>query len=197
MPFLTAAPYILQGMSALGGIFGHKKKYIDPEMMRQKYGAPAITRDAQQYYNTILNSPYGRQLMASAATSGQGMQTDLNARVAGTGQGPAGGSDSGASDFASASGPQLQGSLESGARSNVWSQALPLAVQQNQNLASLEYANNAERNATPNTWQRIGAAAGGAAAMFPGQAPRARAALPTDAANGMDSAWSMLGKVRQ
>ncbi len=170
--FLAAIPYILQGASLLGGLFGHKKKkYLSPEYMRQKYGPQAISRDAQQYYNTILSSAYGRQLMASAATQGQEMQTDLNSRIAATGQGPTGGGDSASSDFAAASGPQIQRGLEGQVQGNVWQQALPLAVDQNQRLAELEMQNTQEQNADPTMLGRIGTAAGQAASMFPGRAP--------------------------
>src|SRR6267142_351409 len=102
---LTAAPYVL---NALGGVFGGKKKYIAPEMLRQKYGPAAVAKDAQALSNYILNSPYGQQLMAQAAEAGQGLQGEQNSRAAASGLSPDTGGESGASTFATAAGTQAQ-----------------------------------------------------------------------------------------
>lgn len=154
---LTAAPYIL---NALGGVFGSKKRYIDPEELRQKYGPAAIARDTQSLSNYILNSPYGQQLLSQAAQSGQQMQTDVAARSAEAGLSPDTGGASGSSVFAAAAAPQAQASLERGVKANVWQAALPIAAGQNNDYANLELQNNAERNAEPSTFQKIAAAAG-------------------------------------
>ena len=167
--FIQAIPYVLQGLSAMGGIFGHKKKYIDPEMLRQKYGPAAVASDAQQLSNHILNSPYGQQLMASAATQGQGLESNMAQNAARSGLDASSGGESGASTFATGAASQAQAGLERGVKADVWKSALPIAAQQNQGYADLEMQNNEEQNNTPNAWQRIGAAAGQAASMFPGQ----------------------------
>jgi len=105
---IKAAPYILQGLSALGGVFGKKKKYMDAETLRQLYGPRAIGKDTQELSNYILNSPYGQQLMASAAEQGQGLQTDMAARAAASGLSPDTGASSGASDFQVSAATQAQ-----------------------------------------------------------------------------------------
>jgi hypothetical protein len=194
--WLAAVPYVLQGLSALGGIIGKKHQYVDPEKLREKYGAAAIARDAMKHYNAILASPYGRQLMASAAASGQEMQTDLAANTARAGLGPGTGADSGSSVFAASAGPQIQASLERRERGNIWQQALPIAAAENQRLAELEISNNAERNAQPNAWQRLGSAAATAASFQPGAPDDSqdivqRAARRRKAALGMSGAASV------
>lgn len=180
---LMAAPYIMQGLSALGGVFGGKKKYLDPQMLMQKYGPYAVSQLTQQYANHILNSPYGQQLLSSAATSGQEAQTNLAAGAAASGLDASSGGASGASDFAAATAPQIQGGLERGVRADVWKAALPLAQDQANRAYDLEVANNAEQNAN-NPWAKIGQAASGAAAMFPGQTPAAAPAGAVAASPG-------------
>lgn len=165
--WLQAVPYALQGISALGGIFGNKKKFIDPDMMRQKYGPAAVGRDAQIMANQILNSPYGQQLLASAATSGQEMQTDMATRAAASGMDPSTGGESGASTFAAAAAPQAQAGLERGVRADVWKAAMPLAASQNQGMMEMDLASQNDRNSRPNAWQQVGSAAATAASMFP------------------------------
>lgn len=167
--FVQAVPYILQGMSALGGIYGKKKKYIDPEMLRQKYGPRAVASDTQELSNYILNSPYGQQLMASAAEQGQGIQNEMASRAAASGLSPDTGASSGASDFAVSAGSQAQTGLERGVKSSIYQSAMPIAAQQNADYAKLLMANNDERNAEPSIWQKLGAAAGTASSMFPGK----------------------------
>lgn len=182
-----AAPYVL---NALGGIFGNKKKYIDPETLRQKYGPHAVANDAQQLTNYIINSPYGQHLLSGAATAGQEMQTQMASNAAAAGMGAGSGASSGASDFASAAAPQIQGNLERGVKADVWKTALPIAAQQNQGYAQLALANNAEQNATPGTFSRIAAAAGSMAPAFHNDtAPQnnmsnVKKTLPGERANG-------------
>ena len=160
---LMAAPYAL---NALGGIFGNKKKYIDPEELRQKYGPAATARDAQALTNYILNSPYGQQLLSSAANSGQELQTQMASNAAQSGLDPSSGGSSGASTFAAAAAPQAQASLERGVKANVWQAAMPIAAQQNQGYAQLALDNQNARNQEPSTFQKIAGAAGAAAAGF-------------------------------
>lgn len=169
--FIQAVPYILQGMSALGGIFGNKKKYLDPEMLRQRYGPAAIGRDAQTLANQILNSPYGQQLMASAATQGQDFQTAMAGNAAKSGLDASSGGESGASTFATGAAQQAQTGLERQTKAGIYQSAIAPMAQMNANLQNVALMNNEEQNNTPNMWQRIGSAAGQAASMFPGQQP--------------------------
>lgn len=162
---LMAAPYILSGLSALGGVFGKQRKYIDPDMMRQKYGPQAIAGDTNSLANFILNSPYGQQLLKGAATSGQEMQTDLAQRAAASGMAPGAGGTSGASDFAAAAAPQIQGNLERQTKAGVWQAALPVAAGMNENLANM--AEYQSENPIPSAFQKISAGAGAAASVWP------------------------------
>lgn len=174
LPLLAAAPYVLQGISALGGIFGKKKKHMDAETLKRLYGPKAVAEDTQQRVNQILNSPYGQQLLASAAEQGQGIQTEMASRAAQSGLSPDTGGQSGASDFAVSAGTQAQTGLERGVKSDLYRQAMPIAAQFNQALMQQGLADQAEQNATPSTWQRIAAAAGQTAAtipMKPGKTP--------------------------
>lgn len=157
------APLILGGLSALGGIFGRKKqKYMDPAMYNQLFGAKAIGQRTQELVNQIINSPYGQQLMQSAAEQGQQLQTNLNRSAAEAGFGPAGGAQSGASDFGVAAGPAAVGALQRGVTGNLWSSAMPIAQGMVQNEGNLALSNLAAQNAEPTIWSRIGQAASGA-----------------------------------
>jgi hypothetical protein len=163
---LTAAPYVL---NALGGIFGKKRKYIDPAEIARRFGPDAVSADAMKYYNTILNSPYGQQLMSQAATSGQQARSNLASNAAASGMGNGSGATSGASDFAAATAPQIQGSLEQNQKSGIWQQAFQQASQQNQQAAALAERGQNYNNAQPSTFEKIAGAAGQwASALQPG-----------------------------
>lgn len=158
---LMAAPYVL---NALGGVFGRKKKYIDPEELRRKYGPRAIAQDAQQLQQFILNSPYGQQLLATAAEQGQGLQTDMASRLAGAGLSPDSGGQSGAGDFAASAATQAQAGLERGVKSDVLRTAMPIAANMEQGYQQQAIDNQAQRNLDPSTFQKIAAASGQLAA---------------------------------
>lgn len=164
---LKAAPYVL---GALGGLFGKKKKYIDPEELKRRYGPQAIAGDTTALAQFILNSPYGQQLLANAAEQGQSFQNEMNSRAAASGLGPASGAQSGTSDFATSAAGQAQGSLERGVRSGIFEAAMPIAAQQNARFAELALANQNARNAEPSMFQKIAAASGQLASMpgYPG-----------------------------
>lgn len=154
---------VLSGLSALGGIFGRRKqKYLDPTMYNQMFGAKAMSQRAHELIQHIVNSPYGQQLMQSAAEQGQGLQTGLARQAAEAGFGPAGGAASGASDFATAAAPQAVGALQRDVLSGITQQALPIAQQMVGNEADLYMRNLAAKNAEPTTLGRIGTAAAGA-----------------------------------
>lgn len=177
---LKAAPYLLQGASLAGGIFGKKRKFIDPEYLRSTFGPAAVTKDAQELANYLLNSTYGQQLMASAAESGQQFQTNLNAAAAQSGLDPSSGGESGASTFATAAAPQAQASFERGVKSNIFQSALPVAAQMVAGRQAA-YLDDQAAGGTPTEgaqmWNAIGNTAGNVAAMIPAGAPKAK--LPT------------------
>lgn len=178
---MKAAPYILQGLSALGGVFGKKKKFMDEQTLRQLYGPAAIGKDTTELANSILNSPYGQQLLAQAAESGQGLQTEMAARAAGAGLDPSSGGQSGSGDFAVSAGTQAQSGLERQTRAGIYQSAMPIAADLVGNRMQVALANQGEQNATPSPWQRIGAAAGQVAASIPAPTPNA-VTTPTAAA---------------
>jgi len=169
MPAMLA-PLVLGGLSALGGIFGRrKKKYMDPAMYNQLFGAKAIGNRTQELVNQIANSPYGQQLMQSAAEQGQALQTGLNRGAATAGFGPAGGAQSGASDFGVAAAPAAVGALQRGVTSNLWANAMPIAQGMVQREGDVALGNLAEQNAEPTLLSRVGGAASAAlAGMQPG-----------------------------
>jgi hypothetical protein len=169
MPAMLA-PLVLGGLSALGGIFGRrKKKYMDPAMYNQLFGAKAIGNRTQELVNQIANSPYGQQLMQSAAEQGQALQTGLNRGAAVSGFGPAGGAQSGASDFGVAAAPAAVGALQRGVTSNLWANAMPIAQGMVQREGNIALGNLAEQNEEPTLLGRVGNAASAAlAGMQPG-----------------------------
>lgn len=156
------APVILGGLSALGGIFGRKKrKYMDPAMYNQLYGAKAIGDRTQQLVNQIINSPYGQQLMQGAATQGQELQTGINRSAEQAGFGASGGAQSGASDFGVAAAPQAVGALQRGVTGNLWQGAMPIAQQMVNREGQLALDNMESQNNEPTLMGRIGQAASG------------------------------------
>lgn len=169
---VQAAPYILQGISALGGLFGKKKKYLDEQTLRQLYGPKAIAGDTTELANYILNSPYGQQLLASAAEQGQGIQTEMAARAAASGLSPDTGGQSGASDFAVSAATQAQTGLERQTKAGIYQSAMPVAADLVSGRMQVALANQAQKNAEPSMWQRIGAAAGQVAATLPAPGPK-------------------------
>ena len=169
----AAIPYILQGASMLGGIIGKKKRYIDPEYLRTHFGAEAVTKRAQELFQKIMASPYGNQLMSSAAEQGQRLQTDMGARAAASGLSPDTGGQSGASDFATSAAAGAADSIQRAGKAEVYGQAMPLAQQMVDRERELYLSNNDARNADPNLWQRIGSTAGQVASMYPPQAAAA------------------------
>lgn len=148
---------LLAALSGIGGIFGKKKrKYMDPAMYNQLFGAKAIGTRTQELVNQIINSPYGQQLMQSAAEQGQALQTGLNKQAAMSGFGPAGGAQSGASDFAVSAAPAAAGALQRGVRSDITQSAMPIAQGMVQREGDLALGNMAQRNAEPTMLGRLG-----------------------------------------
>lgn len=123
-----AAMLALQALSATGGILGKKRKHIDPEMLRQRFGPGAVSKDTIELANYILNSPQGQQLLANAAESGQQFENNVNANAASAGLAGPGGS-SGTGVFATSAGTQAQSGFERAIKGNVYQAALPIAAQ--------------------------------------------------------------------
>jgi hypothetical protein len=176
---LTAAPYILSGISALGGIFGKKRKYMDPEILRQKYGPNAIADDTQRMVEHIMNSPYGQQILSQATQSGNEVAQKLEQNGVASGMNPTGGAGGGASSFASATAPQIANGQVQQAKAGLWQAAMPAMAGMNQNLANVAVAGQNFDNSQPNTWEKIAAGAGSMASGAKQWAPDWAAAHPT------------------
>lgn len=185
---LAASPYILQGMGLLGGIFGKKKrKYMDSEALRQMYGPQAVGKDTTELANYILNSPYGQQLMSSAAEQGQTFQTEMASRAAASGLSPDTGGQSGAGDFATSAAAGAQSGFERQTRAGMFEAAMPIAAQMSaaRMQAALGQEQDQNMNAPLNLIGRIGSAAGQVAASIPARArPDTSSKLPTAALAG-------------
>lgn len=128
MPFPIAL--ILGAASLAGGIMqaAGGKKMIDPEWLKQHFGATQVTEEMVTLFNQIINSPYGQDLMANAAEQGSQMEAALRSGVASTGMGTGEESKSGASIFSEAAAGGATKSLERGARAGVFQQTLPIAA---------------------------------------------------------------------
>ncbi len=123
-----AAMFALQLASAGGGVLGKKRKHIDPEMLKQKFGPAAISKETIELANYILNSPHGQKLLANAAESGQQFGRDVNANAAAAGLAGPGGS-SGTGIFATSAGGQAQSGFERAIKGDVYQAAMPVAAQ--------------------------------------------------------------------
>lgn len=154
------APLVLGGLSALGGIFGRKKrKYMSPQMYAQLYGPKAVGNRTMELVNQIMNSPYGQQLMQGAAEQGQNFQSEMAARAAAAGMSPDTGGQSGASDFSVAAATQAVPAMQRQVASNMWANAMPLAQQMVDREGQIALGNLEQQNAEPTLLGQIGRAA--------------------------------------
>ena len=176
-----AAALALQAASAAGGIFGKKRKHIDPEFLRQRFGPGAVSKDTIELANYILNSPKGQQLLASAAESGQQFQNDVNANAAASGlTGPSGSSGTGV--FATSAGGQAQSGFERAIKGNVYNAAMPIAAEgvANRQQAYINDLNGGGyQDDRARQLEGIGSAAAGALSLVP---PKVQTATPQEAA---------------
>jgi hypothetical protein len=154
---------ILVGASLLGGIMQATggRKQIDPEWLKQHFGPKIVTDEALQYFNEILNSPYGQQALASAVQGGQQLQNETETRAAAAGMGPTGGAQSGSSIFSEAAAGGAANAAARGVRGDLWARsfdAAQQAVNSRMNAWAGLYANQG-----PTTQQMLGGALGNAA----------------------------------
>ena len=159
------APLVLGGLSALGGIFGRKKKkYMNPQMYSQMFGPEAIGKRTQELVNQIANSPYGQQLMQGAAEQGQTFQNEMAARAAAAGLSPDTGGQSAASDFSVGAAAGAVPAMQRQVTSNLWANAMPIAQGMVDREGQLALSNLAEQNAEGgglNTLGRLGQVSSG------------------------------------
>lgn len=120
----------MTAIGKFGSIFGAKKrKQIDPNELRQMFGAKAITDEQQELFNRAIGSAQGQKLMAGAAEEGQGFQTSVARQTAAAGLGGSGGMTSGADIFGNAAGAQAAGNLQRTVQGNLMQSMLPIAQQ--------------------------------------------------------------------
>jgi hypothetical protein len=127
---ITIGLIATSALGKLGGILGSKKrKQIDPNELRQLFGAKAVTDEQMELFNRAINSAQGQQLMTGAAQQGQQLQTDIARRSAEAGLGPSGGASGGADIFAGAASESAVGNLQRGVRASLMESMLPIAQQ--------------------------------------------------------------------
>lgn len=158
-------------MSALGG-----RKTIDPNWLKQHFGAGAVNQEMLDLFNNVINSPQGVQMMTNAAEQGQQFGNDVNSAAARAGFGPGGGADSGSSIFATSAGQGAVNSLQRGVKSSIFQQVMPVAQQM---VADRMQAYMADRAGTQSTQERLGGAIGNAAGTALSMYTGAKAANPS------------------
>jgi hypothetical protein len=129
-PIGAAIPWIFKGASLLGGLFGKKKKHIDPNWLAQHMGPAAQAMRTQEIANNLLNSAYGQKLLTSAAEQGSQFANEMNARAAAAGLSPDTGGQSGASDFTTSAAQGAGAGFKRDVESNIYQIAAPIAENQ-------------------------------------------------------------------
>lgn len=121
----------LTAVSLIGGLFGKNKKPkpLTPEQIRALFGPGALAADIQELFGRMQSSPYGRQMLASAAEQGQNFQTEMASRAAESGLSPDQGAQSGASDFAVSAATGATAGLQRAANADLWREAMQAAQQ--------------------------------------------------------------------
>jgi len=172
---------ILGAASVAGAILGNDKgKTIDPEWLKQHFGAAAVNEQTMKLFNQILNSPYGQSVLSSASEQAQQFARETNRQAAMSGlNGPEGAS--GAGVFATSAAQGATDSFQRDARGGFYQMALPIAQQMVQSQMAA-YMGDRARTAQPDLMSKIGTAAGTLGAMYQPKQPGTGAALqPTGA----------------
>lgn len=156
---------ILVGASLLGGILQGTggRKQISPDWLREHFGPQMVNTETMEYFNRILNSPYGQQQLSQAVQGGQQFQNDTESRAAAAGMGPTGGANSGSSIFGEAAAGGAANAAARGVRSDIWARSFDAAQQsvaQRMGMWGSLYANQG-----PTTQQALGSAIGNAAGV--------------------------------
>src|SRR5258705_1319953 len=163
------AALVLAAASLAGGILGGKRKHIDPEWLKQHFGPGAVSEEALNLFNNLINSPYGQKIMTNAAEQGQQFGRNVNQQAAESGlAGPEG--TSGTGIFATSAAQGATDSLQRGVKGDFYQMVLPIA-QQMVSERMQAYLNDQQQGGyqtgAAKTWQQIGQAAGTAGAMIP------------------------------
>lgn len=134
----------------LGGLLGKKQNpTIDPAVLKRLFGPDALSGETQQLYQLLLNSPAFSQMMNQAAMQGSNVanQTQANLARAGLGSTPYGG-------FLNAAGQGYGGTLQRGAKADLFMQALRQAFEGLQSRQGAYVQSRLGRQEQP-TWQRM------------------------------------------
>lgn len=169
---------ILSAAALAGGILGGQRKQIDVNWLRQHFGPEAVSKEALDLFNNILNSPHGQALMANAAEQGQQFGRNVNKGAAEAGLTGPGGADTGAGLFATSAAQGATDSFQRGVQSNIYQSALPAAQEMVQGRMQAYLNDRAAGGAPTNSsrfWSSIGNAAGTVGAMLPQQSPLQKA----------------------
>ena len=128
---MPVIPIILAAASLAGGIMqaAGGRKVIDPEWLKKHFGAEAVNEEMVTLFNQIINSPYGQQTMADAASQGAQFESQLRSASAATGMGAGEGGKSGASIFSESAAGGATKALTREARGGIFQQTLPAATQ--------------------------------------------------------------------
>jgi hypothetical protein len=199
---------VLNAANIGGGLmqaFGKKKaRSIDPEWLKQHFGANAVNDQMVQLFNHVLSGPVGQQLMANAAQQGQQFQTDQARGAAAAGMGPTGGADSGASIFSGAAAGgatnALQRDVKSGIMNNAQSQAQQMVSDRMRIAAASKQQQMDNDFSQPSTMQSLGgmisrgANAGMAAIPAAAAGASAPSALLHPASPAMNSPLGSMGQ---
>jgi hypothetical protein len=161
---------ILTVASLAGGILGKKKKYIDPEWLKQHFGATAVSEEAMNMFNTIINSPHGQAIMANAQENGQAFSREIAKKSAMAGlSGGGAGADTGTGIFATSAAQGAGDAFARQERGNIYQSVLPAAQQMVSDRMSAyindQHNGGSETNAG-RTWAGIGEAAGTIGSMY-------------------------------
>jgi len=199
---------ILGAASLAGAIFGNKRKQIDINWLKAKFGPAAVSEEALRLFNTVINSPKGQAIMTSAAEQGQQFAHSVKSQAAQAGFGGGGGADSGASVFATSAAEGATGALQRQAAGDIYGQVLPVAQQMVGDRMQAYLGDRAAggvQSDSARLWQNIGQAAGVVGSMYtpkqktaatPGSAaqPSAHLDVPGSITSGpMPNAYRGLG----
>lgn len=149
------APVIAGALTGAGALFGRSERpTIDPEMLKQLFGPGALSKDTEELYRNLLNSPIFAQIMRSASLRGTSLGNQIQSNVAASG---AGGSPIGA--FAKAAGRGYGTALQLPMQASLFEKALESMMGNMGQRASIWGQSQLAKQGTP-TWSRmIGASA--------------------------------------
>lgn len=165
---------ILGAASVAGAIFGGQRKHIDPEWLKKHFGPGAISAEALQLFNNLINSPYGQSVMTNAAEQGQQLQRSINKQSINAGLSGPGGASSGTGIFATSAAEGATNAAQRDVAGQFYQSVLPVAQQSVNNRMQAylqDMQNGGTQTDSARVWQNIGNAAGTAGSMYEPKSP--------------------------